>query len=171
MECTRGINQFLFTYLPVGNRIFTFSFSLSPEQDGKLFDTSEEFSTEPQIEQFFRDWQDIPGEKFSITTSTLPPGLSPSDFETANLELNSIPEIFYTSTQLPVIRPNNCRAFIEKMAKYAGHVAQWSWCAGSGRLSLTFLSLPFSHLSLFSNRFTLRMGLEKSKASTITFGS
>ena len=33
-----------------------------------------------QIEQFIRDWQDVPGEKYSSTsTSTLPPGLNPEE--------------------------------------------------------------------------------------------
>ena len=84
---------------------------MSPEQDGKVFDLADGFAYNHQIEQFIRDWQDIPGEKYSISTSTLPPGLNPEETEIASLELKSIPEVFYTQTQLPVIRPSNVRFF------------------------------------------------------------
>ena len=74
-----------------------------------MFDLADGFAYNRQIEQFIRDWQDIPGEKYSISTSTLPPGLNPEETELAFLELKSIPEVFYTQTQLPVIRPSNVR--------------------------------------------------------------
>ena len=122
---------------------------MSPEQDGKVFDLADGFAYNRQIEQFIRDWQDIPGENYSTSTTTLPPGLNPEEFQLASLELKSIPEVFYTQTQLPVIRPSNVRVFIDRMSKYAGHIALWSWCSGSSRLTLNMMSLPFRKLVLF----------------------
>ena len=122
---------------------------MSPEQDGKVFDLADGFAYNQQIEQFIRDWQGIPGEKYSISTSTLPPGLNPEEAELASLEMKSIPEVFYTQTQLPVIRPSNVRFFLEKMSKYSGSIALWSWCAGSSRLTLNMMSLPFRRFVLF----------------------
>ena len=122
---------------------------MSPEQDGKVFDLADGFAYNHQIEQFIRDWQGIPGEKYSISTSTLPPGLNPEEAELASLEMKSIPEVFYTQTQLPVIRPSNVRFFLEKMSKYSGSIALWSWCAGSSRLTLNMMSLPFRRFVLF----------------------
>ena len=73
-----------------------------------MFDLADGFAFNQQIEQFIRDWQDVPGEKYT-STSTLPPGLTPDEAELAFLEIKSIPEVFYNHTQLPVIRPSNVR--------------------------------------------------------------
>ena len=35
------------------------------------------------------------------------------------------------------------------MSKYSGHMALWSWCSGSSRLTLNMMSLPFRKLVLF----------------------
>ena len=38
---------------------------------------------------------------------------------------------------------------MDKMSKYAGLIALWSWCAGSSRLTLNMMSLPFKRFVLF----------------------
>ena len=80
-----------------------------------------------------------------------PDTLTKEELFVARQEYAAIPEFFYTCSKLPMITPLNIQLFIAHMRPVLKglQVALWSWCAGSGRLLLTMMMLPFGRIVLF----------------------
>jgi len=77
--------------------------------------------------------------------------LTQEERRTAQTEHRALPEYFYTNNNLPIITPENCEEFLEKMISTKTFMCPtlWSWCSGSSRLSSTMAALPFNDAVLF----------------------
>ena len=53
----------------------------------------------------------------------------------AHQEFKSIREMFYTTSDLPVITPDNANSFLSVMQRFKGRFVLSSYCSGSSKLS------------------------------------
>ena len=82
-----------------------FTFSVSPEQDLKLFlcaPTPQGIFSASPVRQWYDRWQQFEGKQWSGDYSFLPTDLVGEDLEVAKSEIRSIADVFYTTMTLPV---------------------------------------------------------------------
>ena len=88
------------------------------------------------VQKYYEQWRSFPHPGW--ISPIFPSDLDPADVLTAKKEAKTLPEQFYTYTQLPVITPDNLQEFLEHMSCLGMdldvHIKLWSWFSGTGRL-------------------------------------
>ena len=85
---------------------------MSPEQDAKMFlSTPAPQGVFPAtaVEPWLAAWRKVSGAYWSGSYEFLPKDLTKEEREIAMQEIRAMPDVFYTTFQVPVITPDNCK--------------------------------------------------------------
>ena len=102
--------------------------------------------------QYYQRWHTLshlPQATFWTSQGLLPHDLTDNDRLKAQLEIESLPEQFYTSFDwLPVITPE-LYTYFEKTVPVPHQIALWTIFSGSSRLNTHMSQIPFLQAVLF----------------------
>ena len=107
---------------------------MRPEQDDKLLAKQ----SVKAIADFMTAWKTISGLTYH-DLPLFPAHLEQHELKVARQEYKSIREMFYTTSDLPVITPDNAQSFLSTMQRFKGKFCLSSYCSGSSKLSAVML--------------------------------
>ena len=91
-------------------------------------------------------WKEVKGHYWSGGSdhSFLPKMLTSEERQVAMDEIRAMSERFYSTFNLPVITPDNCREWLAKVKEHLpSQVSLWTWFSGSSTLATCMMSGPF----------------------------
>jgi hypothetical protein len=80
------------------------------------------------LERFLGAWHKIGGEKWTTASSLYAGTFSEVHLQNLHLEHSRLPELFYSTTGLPVITPANYKQFLSMAS--GTQFKLWTWFAG-----------------------------------------
>ena len=80
------------------------------------------------LERFLGAWHKIEGEKWTTASSLYAGTFSEVHLQNLHLEHSRLPELFYSTTGLPVITPANYKQFLSMAS--GTQFKLWTWFAG-----------------------------------------
>ena len=93
------------------------------------------------LERFLGGWHRIGGAKWTTASSLYAGAFMETQLKNLQAEHSRLPELFYSTTGLPVVTPVNYKQFL--LLSSGMQFKLWTWFSGGSRLALTSSGLPF----------------------------